>query len=401
MTTIKLIFLYKCIINCLQIFFVLLKKQISGYPRFIGNFEKSFIKYINARYGVVYANGTTALEAILFSLNLKKNDEIIVPSQTFFSTVTPILHTKAKIKFVDIDYDNLNISIANLNKKINKKTKAVIIVHLYGMPVDMQEIMKLKNKYKFYLIEDCSHAHGAKYMNKSVGTFGDASFFSFQGNKPIAAGEAGIAITNRRDIFEILQSYGHFGRYSGKYINKKLKMIEFTGFGKKSRPNSLGIILAKNDLRFLNFYNSYCEKNRKKLLPLLKENKILRTTLKKDKSEMGGFYRGFPIYIRKNYLDKITDEVFENFVVRLRSINIKTNYFKNISNHNEPLLKYENFLEYFFENKELAPKPNHDLNNTNNLQNKLCFIDLQQNLSFIKIFKFRQELKKLDLILKN
>ena len=401
MITLKLIFLYKCIISSIQIFFILLRKQISGYPKFIDNFEKNFIKYINAKYGVIYANGTTALEAILFSLNLKENDEIIVPSQTFFSTITPILHTKAKIKFVDIDYDNLNISITNLKREINKKTKAVIIVHLYGMPVDMKEIIKLKNKYKFYLIEDCSHAHGARYMNKSVGTFGDSSFFSFQGNKPIAAGEAGIAITNRRDTFEVLQSYGHFGRFSGKYKNKKLKKIEFTGFGKKSRPNSLGIVLAKNDLNFLNFYNSFCEKNRKKLIPLLKENKILRTTIKKANSQMGGFYRGFPIYIEKNYLNKINAKVFEDFVTNLRSFNIKIFYFKNISNHNEPLLKYENFLEYFFEDKNLVSKPTYNLRNTIDLQNKLCFIDLQQNLSIIKIFKLRRELKKLDLIMKN
>ena len=129
MITLKLIFLYKCVISSIQIFFILLRKQISGYPKFIDNFEKNFIKYINAKYGVIYANGTTALEAILFSLNLKENDEIIVPSQTFFSTITPILHTKAKIKFTKIqlgDVPKTHSSTKKIQSWIGFKPKTKI-----------------------------------------------------------------------------------------------------------------------------------------------------------------------------------------------------------------------------------------------------------------------------------
>lgn len=382
---INLIFVYKIFINIINISIALLRKQISGYPNFVNKFEDNFKNYVGVKYGVIYANGTTALEAILFSLNLNEKDEVLVPSFTFHSTISPIIYTKAKIKFLDIDYDNLNVSIKDLDSKINTNTKVVIIVHLYGMPVNMKSIMKLKSKYGFYLIEDCSHAHGAKFIDKSVGSFGDSSFFSFQGNKSVAAGEAGIALTKKRKTFEILQAYGHFGRYSGKYLDKNLAKIQFTGFGKKSRPHPLGIILAINDFKFLNFYNFYCDKNRKICMKIIEKFKYIRSTNKINHAVMGGFYRGFPIYPKKEFLSHITSKKFEQLANALISKKIKITYFKNISNFNEPLFRNINFLDFYFKNKKLFLTNNKYLENSTNLENKILFIDLRQSFSIFKV----------------
>lgn len=392
MIILKIIHLYKTFLSTIEIFFIILTKKISGYPSFVNKFEKNFIKYINAKYGVIFSNGTSALEAILFSLNLNKKDEILVPSLTFFSTITPIVHTKANLRFLDIDLNNLNLSIQDLENKINKNTKVVIIVHIYGMPVNMNNILKLKRKFGFYLIEDCSHSHGAKFANKFLGTFGDSSFFSFQGNKSIAAGEAGIAITQNRKTFEILQSYGHFGRFSGKFTNKNLKKIQFTGFGKKTRPNPLGIVLANNDLKFLSIYNSICEKNRKICIKIINNSKYFRTTHKLANMKMGGYYRGFPIYPKQEYLLNINIKIFSKLVSSLISKKIKIFYLPNISNHNEPLLKYNNYLDFFFNNKQLSLSNKNYLKNTEDLQDKVFFIDLRQSFSMLKISKIKNEI---------
>ena len=390
----------KLIINSIKLLKAIFRNQISNYPDFVNQFENKFTKYINTKYGVLFANGTTSLEAILFALNVRKNDEILVPSQTFFSTISPIINSCAKVKFVDIDYETLNISVKDLKSKISSKTKLVIIVHLYGLPCDMNEILKLKKKFNFLLVEDCSHAHGAKYDKKNVGSYGDLSFFSFQGNKAIAAGEGGIALTNNKFYYECLQSYGHFGRHSGNYTNKKLKDISFTGIGRKSRPHPLGMILADTDLKYLDRINKIYEENYIKLSSIIKESKIFITTLSSNRKMRGGYYRGFPLYIKKNKTSSISFKEFNKLISEFKKQNIEVSYFPNIlSNYKQPLFVYSNYVDYIFNRQNKLKKFTNlksKLINTDLTYNKIMFINLNQRLDTLNLRKISKIIKNFE-----
>lgn len=173
-----------------------------SHGKFVEKFEKSFANYCKAKYGIANSNGTTALHLALIALGIKPGDEVIVPDLTFVSPVNMVIYLGAKPVFVDADRETWNIDTAKIEKVITKKTKAIIVVHLYGQPCNMKSILKLAKKYNLFIIEDCAEAHGAEYYGKRVGGFGDISCFSFFGNKIITTGEGGMCLTNRKDLAE-------------------------------------------------------------------------------------------------------------------------------------------------------------------------------------------------------
>ena len=160
-------------------------------------FEKEFSKFVGNKYSVAICNGTAALEVAIKSLRLPKNSEILVPARSFFSSASCIVNTGYVPVFVDVDLSTQNISLDDIKKKITKKTKAIICVHLAGLPCDMYGIKKIIDKKKISIIEDCSQAHGASIDNKQVGSFGDISTWSFCNDKIISTlGEGGMISTN-------------------------------------------------------------------------------------------------------------------------------------------------------------------------------------------------------------
>ena len=189
-----------------------IKREISGYPKHVLEFEKEFSKYIGKKYGLTFCNGTSAIEAAIYALDLDKNSEILIPSSTFHASIGPILSQNFKIKFVDIDDVTLTIDCDDLEKKISENSRALIIVHPWGYPCNISRILEITKKNNIKLIEDCSHAHGARYENNMIGSYGDISCFSLQGNKAIAGGEAGISLTNHYDYYLRMSVYGHFNR---------------------------------------------------------------------------------------------------------------------------------------------------------------------------------------------
>ena len=177
----------------------------------LNNFEKNFSKYLNIKYSLGVANGTDALEIAIKSLALKPKSEIIVPANTWISTAEAVVNCGHIVKFCDIDNSH-NICVKSLKKNISKKTKAIIVVHLYGNPSDMNSILKLKDKYKFKLIEDCAQAHGAEYNNKKVSTFGDIGTFSFFPSKNLGCfGDGGCIVTNTKKYFITAKKIANHG----------------------------------------------------------------------------------------------------------------------------------------------------------------------------------------------
>jgi perosamine synthetase len=175
---------------------------VSSLGEYINKFEDEFAKFVGTKYALTVANGTVGLHLALVSLGIKEGDEVIVPDLTFIATANAVKYTGAKPVFVDIDKETWCISPDDIKKKITPKTKAIIPVHLYGHPADMDPILEIAKKYNLYVIEDCAESHGAEYKGKKVGSIGDCGVFSFYGNKIITTGEGGMITTNDEKIYE-------------------------------------------------------------------------------------------------------------------------------------------------------------------------------------------------------
>jgi len=184
---------------------------VSSKGKFIEEFENLFAKYVGVKYGVATSNGTAALHLALATLGVKSYDEVIVPDLTFAATINAVLYVGAKPVIVDIDPKYWCLSPDSVRKAITSRTKAIIPVHLYGHPCDMDEIMEIAEHYGLYVVEDAAEAHGAEYKGRKVGGFGHIDCFSFYGNKIITTGEGGMCLTNDEELAErmrILRDHG-------------------------------------------------------------------------------------------------------------------------------------------------------------------------------------------------
>ncbi len=173
----------------------------------VKKFENNFARFIKKKFGCSVSSGTAALEIAVRSLNLKKNDEIIMPSFTIISNANAIIKNSLKPILVDVDKHTWNIKIDEIEKKITKRTKCLMLPHIYGLSNDMDKILKLVKKYKLYLIEDAAEVLGLKYKNKYCGSFGDISIFSFYANKHITTGEGGMLLTNNNILYKRFKSF--------------------------------------------------------------------------------------------------------------------------------------------------------------------------------------------------
>jgi len=182
---------------------------ISSKGKFIEEFEQGFANYCGRKYGVATSNGTVALHLALKALGIGKGDEgdeVIVPDLTFIATANAVTYCNAKPVFVDSHPDYWCIDPEKIEEKITSKTKAIIPVHLYGHPCDMDAIMDIAECHGLYVIEDAAEAHGAEYKGKKVGSFGGVSCFSFYGNKIITTGEGGMCLTDDEELAEKMKA---------------------------------------------------------------------------------------------------------------------------------------------------------------------------------------------------
>lgn len=169
---------------------------ISSIGKYIDIFENEYSRYCGTKYGVATSNGTTALHLALTTLGIEKGDEVLIPDLTFIASANAVKYCNAQPVFVDVHPEYWGIDPEKIEEKITIKTKAIMPVHLYGHPCDMDAIRDIANDRDLYIIEDAAEAHGAEYKGKKVGGFGDISCFSFYGNKIITTGEGGICLTN-------------------------------------------------------------------------------------------------------------------------------------------------------------------------------------------------------------
>ena len=175
---------------------------VSSEGSFVKQFEDSFSKYNNKKYGIAVSNGTAALEIAVKALGFKKKSEIIIPTFTIISSALSVIKAGHKPVLVDCDLYNWNASIDEIEKKISKKTKAIIATHIYGFPLDMDRLKKLCKRKNIIIIEDAAEMIGQTYKNKKCGSFGEISTYSFYANKHITTGEGGMILTSNKQLYE-------------------------------------------------------------------------------------------------------------------------------------------------------------------------------------------------------
>ena len=238
---------------------------ISSKGRYISKFESEFARYMGAKYGVSTSSGTNALHLALKAVGVKKG-EIIVPTLTFIATTEAVVYCNAKPVFVDSHPDYWCIDPRKIEEMITEKTKAIIPVHLYGHPADMDPIMKIAKKHGLYVIEDAAEAHGAEYKGKKVGSIGDIGCFSFYGNKTITTGEGGMCITDNEELAEKMVSLNNHGMTDKRY------WYDDVGFNYRMTNIQAAIGLAQ--LKKLDRFIEIKRRNAKLYNSLLKETGV-------------------------------------------------------------------------------------------------------------------------------
>lgn len=180
---------------------------ISSQGKYVTAFEKSFSQYLGSDYGVAVSNGTVALEAAYYAIGLEENDEIIMPSFTIISCAIGAIRLGAIPVFVDVDDQTWCIDPDKIEKEISPKTKAILVVHMYGHACDMDRILEIAHKHNLFVIEDASQVHGGEYKGRKCGSIGDVSTFSFYANKIISTGEGGMIVTSNQEFADRAMSY--------------------------------------------------------------------------------------------------------------------------------------------------------------------------------------------------
>ena len=289
---------------------------ISSEGPFVKKFEINFSKYNKKKYGVAVSNGTAALEIAIKSLNLKKNSEVIIPSFSIISTVNAVIKNNLKPILVDCDLDTWNMNINKTLKKITRKTRAIIITHIYGLPVDMRKIIEVAKKRKIKIIEDAAEVIGLKYNKKICGSFGDISTFSFYANKHITTGEGGMICTNNKKYFEKCKSLRNLS-FSKSYFNR----FDHDDIGWNYRMSNLQAALGCGQLRNISWIINRKRQIGNRYFDKLKDNKNI--ILQKNRTKYSkNIYWVFGILLKKN--SKFSrDEVMK----KLYQLNIDTRPF--------------------------------------------------------------------------
>jgi perosamine synthetase len=206
------------------------KGAVSGfYGEYLPRFESEFSRYCECEHGVATTNGTTAIHLALMALSIKAGDEVLVSTLTNMATFFAVIYQGAVPVPIDIDTETWNLDPALLEQKITPKTKAILVVHLFGHPVDMDPVLELAKKYGLAVVEDCAEAHGATYKGKKVGGLGDVGCFSFYANKVITTGEGGMITTNNAALAEKARNlkglaFGDVNKFMHKDIGVNYRM---------------------------------------------------------------------------------------------------------------------------------------------------------------------------------
>ncbi len=194
-----------------------IKSGMLAHGSVVEEFEREFARYLGVPYLLSVSNGTIALYVALKALGVGGNDEVIVPDFTFFATASTVVLAGATPIFADIDLETYTLDPASVEELITDRTKAIVVVHLYGHPAKMDEILRIAREHGLYVIEDCAQSHGAEYRGVKTGSIGDVGAFSFYATKNLTMGEGGAISTKSKDVADFVRLYRNHGQRKRYY----------------------------------------------------------------------------------------------------------------------------------------------------------------------------------------
>ena len=312
---------------------------------YVKDFEKTFSKFVNCDFGITTTSGTTALHLACKTLEIKKEDQVLVSSSTNMASAFSVDYCGAVPVPIDIEKETWQMDVTKIEEKINKKTKAIMAVHLFGQSVDMDAVLKISKKYNLKIIEDCAEAHGVEYKGKKVGSIGDIGAFSFFANKTITCGEGGMVVTNSKELAEKARSlknlsYGKVNRFMHDDIGFNYRLPNI------SAALGLGQFFQKDKIfsekkRIYDRYKKNLEKVKGVKIPLVRE-----------------WVTRYIMWVFNVYLDKNFPITRDQLVKMLREKNIETrNAFVPINKQKVLIKKYGLFKE------EDCPNANYIMDN--------------------------------------
>jgi dTDP-4-amino-4,6-dideoxygalactose transaminase len=228
---------------------VLRSGELSIHP-VVKELEDDYRRWLGVTHAVAHCNGTSAILAALHAFGIGPGDEVIVPSATWWASAMPALHCGGVPVFAETEDACLGLDPADVERRITPRTKAMVVVHLFGMPSRMDDLLAVARRHKLLVLEDASHAHGATYRGRPVGTLADAAVFSMQVNKLCPSSEGGMFLTNRDDLHERVLRLGHYERLL-PLTQSPNRRFAATGFGYKFRMSPLSAAVARVQLRHL------------------------------------------------------------------------------------------------------------------------------------------------------
>ncbi len=307
--------------------------------RKVEEFEQKFAEYIDVEHAIAVCNGTAALHLALLAAGIGSGDEIITTPFSFIASSNSILLTGAKPVFVDIELDTYNIDPERIKERITEKTKGLLPVHLYGHPADMKAICEIAEDWNLLIIEDACQAHGASYNGKKVGSFGEASAFSFYPTKNITTGEGGMITTNDREIankLRLLRNHGSKTRYLHEILGFNLRM------------NDISAAIGIEQLKKLDQFNIKRRENAAFLTRRLRKINGIITPKVRKKCK----------HVFHQYTIRITEEFKKNrneVALELSKRGIGTGVYYPVPIHKQPIYKRLGYNDVL-PNSELAAR---------------------------------------------
>jgi dTDP-4-amino-4,6-dideoxygalactose transaminase len=304
---------------------------VRGGP--IGKFEERFTRLTDTRYAILMNSGTATLHSAYVAVGVKPGDEVLVPTYTWFSSATPILQCGAVPVFCDIDPRTLTMDPVDSERRITPRTRAICVVHIWGNPAALDKFVNLARRYDLALIEDASHAHGATFQGRPVGSWGDVGCFSLQGNKAVSGGEAGVVVTNNPHYHDRMLALGLNLRRQD-HVTDSIDVDEMS-LGMKYRPHLCAAILANASLSRLPRLNKLRKRNYDILAEELADCPAIETIDKYPQSERGG-YLEFPLRYRPEHAGGWPREAFVK-AAQAEGVHVDVDRYTNASS-TSPLL---------------------------------------------------------------
>lgn len=278
---------------------VLRRRAMSGMD-VTAKFEEEFAGWLGTRYALGFCNGTMALQAAMFAIKLGEGDELICPSRTYWGSCVQAFNLGATVVFADIEENSLCLDPDDLERCIGPRTKAIVVVHYFAHPADMDRIMEIANRHGLIVIEDVSHAQGGLYKGRKLGTIGHIGAMSLMTGKSFAIGEAGMLVTNNKELYERSVAYAHYNIFNEKHVTtpELLKYQNIALGGMKGRVNQTCSAMGRVQLKY---YDERCAEIRKAMnyfwdslegTPGIKAHRVDES----DGYTMAGWYNAHGIY---------------------------------------------------------------------------------------------------------